>query len=205
MISLGGNVLAHDELAPLLTNVEELTPHIENPKNGDVDAIEESITINGLYRPLYIDQTGTILAGNHTYHAAVGLGATQLPVIRLDVDLDGGRRILLGDNRISDLGRYDDGLLLALLERMDTSETGLAGTGYAEDDMELLRLAGLGAAPQALGHDVTGDLILHGLPLEAIAAFRELPGDDDRDRFLRLVSQADTSDSGLGAAWESVD
>lgn len=187
MIHLGGNVLAHPALEPLLVPVDELRPHTENPKNGDTDAIIESILLNGFYRPLYVTDDGVIIAGNHTYAAALELGAEKLPVIRLGVDYDGARRILLGDNRIADLGRYDDALLLDLLDKL--AETGgLQGTGYTEDDAELLRLAQLAPPPEAPGYDATGDLIIHGLPLAAIAAFRDLPGDDDRDRFLHLVN-----------------
>jgi hypothetical protein len=191
MIHLGGQVLAHDALAPLLVEVDQLRPHSENPKNGDTDAIVESIVVNGLYRPLYVTSDGTILAGNHTYHAALELGAEKLPIIRLDVDLDHARRILLGDNRISDLGRYDDALLLDLLDKLTETAgpNGLDGTGYSVDDQELLRLAQVPPLGETPGYLATGDLIIHGLPLSAIAAFRDLPGEDDRDRFLILVNE----------------
>lgn len=191
MIHLGGDVLAHEALEPLLVDVGDLRPHQENPKNGDTDAIVESIINNGLYRPLYVTSDGTILAGNHTYHAALELGATTLPVIRLDVDTDHARRILLGDNRISDLGRYDDALLLDLLDRLteDAGPDGLSGTGYTVDDAELLRLAQTQPPNGIPGYAATGDLIIHGLPLAAIATFREIPGEDDRDRFLLLVNE----------------
>lgn len=189
MIHLGGEVLAHDDLKGLLVDIDELRPHQENPKNGDTDAIIQSLVVNGMYRPLYVTRDGTILAGNHTYHALLELGATHCPVIRLDVDLDGGRRILLGDNRIADLGRYDDALLLDLLEKLTEEGTqGIDGTGYTVDDLELLRLAQLPPPPETPGYVATGDLIIHGLPLTAIGAFRDIPGEDDRERFLILIN-----------------
>src|SRR5262245_1571138 len=183
---LGGHALAHEELQPLLVDINTLRPHAENPKNGDIDAIVESLTVNGMYRPLYVTDDGVILAGNHTYHALLELGATQAPVIRLHVDGTQARQIMLADNRIADLGRYDDALLLDLLEQLD-ADGALHGTGYTDDDMELLRLAQLDPPPAIEGYTQTGDLIIHGLPLDAIADFHDHPGEDDRDRFLRLL------------------
>ena len=34
-------------------------------RNGDVEAVAESLTVNGQYRPIVVTTDGTILAGNH--------------------------------------------------------------------------------------------------------------------------------------------
>lgn len=136
MIGLGGRARAHDSLGALLEDVEAIRPHPDNPRNGDLDVIAESILVNGLYRPIYVQRsTGMILAGNHTYAAALGLGATKLPVVWLDVDNLLARRILLGDNRIADLGSYDQSQLLDVL-RLVQADEGLLGTGYIDEDVE---------------------------------------------------------------------
>lgn len=82
---------------------------------------------------------GTILAGNHTYAAAMELGWTGLDCHVLDLDPYSveAKRIMLVDNRTSDLGSYDEGLLLGLLEDFDVGD--LAGTGYSPKDVEDLR------------------------------------------------------------------
>lgn len=140
MLHAGGEVFVHPDLAGLLDDdLDHIRPHPRNPRNGDTEAIVESIRANGLYRPLYAQRsTGCILAGNHTYAAALELGATALPVIWLDVDDDRAERIMLVDNRSADLGTYDDGLLVALLRDLDDTEASLLGTGYTEDDLLLL-------------------------------------------------------------------
>jgi hypothetical protein len=191
MIHLGGQVLAHDALAPLLVEVDQLRPHSENPKNGDTDAIVESIVVNGLYRPALRHQRRHHPRREPHLPRSPRTRSQKLPIIRLDVDLDHARRILLGDNRISDLGRYDDALLLDLLDKLTETAgpNGLDGTGYSVDDQELLRLAQVPPLGETPGYLATGDLIIHGLPLSAIAAFRDLPGEDDRDRFLILVNE----------------
>jgi len=139
LIHLGGDVRAHPALRDLLTDPTRLTPHPRNPRNGDTDAIGDSIRHNGLYRPLYVQRsTGHVLAGNHTYQAALELGATLLPVLWLDVDDDEATRILLTDNRTADIGQYDDALLLDVLRDIATHDAGLLGTGYTPDDLDHL-------------------------------------------------------------------
>lgn len=122
----------------------ELKPHPDNPRNGDTDAIAESLRVNGQYRPIVITEDGTILAGNHTYAAAGELGWDTLDAVVLAIDPHSteAKRIMLADNRTADLGRYDDGLLAGLLALLDDAEGGLLGTGYDADDLaDLRRLA----------------------------------------------------------------
>jgi hypothetical protein len=55
----------------------------------------------------------------------------ELDVIELDVDDDAARRIVLADNRTSELGSFD---MEALTELLDSLDGDLAGTGYDDDD-----------------------------------------------------------------------
>lgn len=114
---------------------DAVTVHPENPRRGDVDAIAESIDANGLYRPVIVQEsTGHILAGNHTYLAAVQHGEEEIPVVYLDVNTEQARRIMLADNRHADLGDYDDEMLTAVLNSLPDLE----GTGYTDDDLQAL-------------------------------------------------------------------
>lgn len=135
----------HIEHAPWNT----LRPHPRNPRNGDTDAIAASLEANGQFRPIVVARDGTVLAGNHTYAAAGSLGWDTIAVVRLDLDPESpeAERIMLADNRTSDLGRYDDQALLGLLR--DVGD--LTGTGYTEDD-----LADLAAILDFHSHNVPG-------------------------------------------------
>jgi hypothetical protein len=142
MLDLGGalgyRVQAHPALEPLLVDIQNITPHPENPHNGDVDAIMESIRASGVYRPLWVQvSTGRILGGNHTYAALMELGADRAPVVWLDVDDDEALRILLKDNKLAELGGYDDGMLAALLVQVQDTG-GLLGTGWTNDGLDAL-------------------------------------------------------------------
>ena len=146
-------VRIHDSLLPLLVPADQVRPHPQNARNGDTDAIGESMRENGVYRPVYAQRsTGHILAGNHTYASLLEAGHDQVPVLWLDVDNDQALRILLADNRTADLGRYDDALLAETLQVLGD----LAGTGYDEHDLSDL-LASLQAPDLDDLHDDVGD------------------------------------------------
>lgn len=129
----------HESLDPLLRDIETIGQYPKNPRAGDIAAIAESMEINGMYRPVYVQKsTGHILAGNHTYAAALSLGATKIPVVELDVDDNTAARIVLADNRTADLGEYDTSQLVELLELVGIEDS-LLGTGYNAFDLEALK------------------------------------------------------------------
>lgn len=119
--------------------LSELEPHTSNPRRGNVDTIAESLMKNGQYKPI-VAARGVIIAGNHTFHAASTLGWDTVAVVELDIDPEGpeAMRIMLADNRTSDLGFYDDSDLLDVLERL-AADGDLSGTGYLDDDLTDLR------------------------------------------------------------------
>lgn len=117
--------------------LDQLVLYPGNPRVGNVDALMESLAVNGPYQPVIVQRsTRHVLAGNHTVKAARNLGWDSLPVRWLDVDDDQARRIVLADNGTSDLASYDDAALLALLDDLDGD---LAGTGWDDDSLDALR------------------------------------------------------------------
>lgn len=132
-----GLVRYHDDLTPMLVPTDDIHPHPDNPNNGDVEAVADSILTNGMYRPLYAHRpTGNILAGHATYHACLALGADVVPVLWLDVDDTVATKILLADNKIAALAVTDPALELALLAMLTDD---LTGTGYTDSDLALLQ------------------------------------------------------------------
>lgn len=118
--------------------VERLIPHPENPRRGNVDAVVESIRANGFYGALVVQRsTCHVLAGNHRLLAATQLGMTKVPVAWVDCDDETARRILVADNRSSDLAVWDDAALAALLRDIGDSG-GLDGTLFSDDELDRL-------------------------------------------------------------------
>lgn len=120
--------------------IDSVSPHPDNPREGDVGAIAESLLEHGQYRPIVVQSsTRRILAGNHTWRAAKSIGWSQIDAVGVDVDDEQALRILLVDNRASDLGNYDDRALVALLTDLaQQTDGGLVGTGYDGDALDRL-------------------------------------------------------------------
>ncbi len=113
--------------------VDSIRPHPENPRKGNVEVIEESISANGFYGACVVQASSRyILAGAHRWKAAKARGAKTLPVLLVEVDDATARRIVLADNRANDLAGYDDAALAAAL-RAAQDDGGLYGTGFDDD------------------------------------------------------------------------
>ncbi len=120
------------------TPLSALTPHPDNPRQGDVGAIVESIETNGWVGTLVAQcSTSYVLAGNHRLQAATAVGLDKVPVHWIDVDDATARRIMIADNRTSDLATYDDAALTALLVELAMKDD-LTGTAFDGDDVDQL-------------------------------------------------------------------
>ena len=117
-------------------DVTTIKTHPANPRRGDLDVIKDSISVNGFYGSVVVNKrTSHILAGNHRYLAAKALGYDKVPVTWVDVGEHEEKRILTADNRTSELGGYDEAILVDLLKEL-SDEGMLEGTGYGADDLE---------------------------------------------------------------------
>jgi len=129
-----------------MVDASDLRTHPRNPRHGNLGSIAESVRVNGFYGALVVQKsTRYILAGNHRFLGGKQAGITAFPVLWVDVDDRAAERILLVDNRTSDLAEYDDTALAALLKEL-AEQGALLGTGYAGADVEAL-LAEVGAPP----------------------------------------------------------
>ncbi len=152
----------HESVRDLLVPIENVRQADRNPNAGDVEAIAESIEVNGYVVPVIARRdTHEIIAGNHRYAALHSLGATQIPVIWVDMTDEQATRYLIADNRTTRLGTDDIGLLVELLDELSDSELNLFGTGYDADALE--RLHELATEPLSLddlmGHQEGPDAV----------------------------------------------
>jgi ParB-like chromosome segregation protein Spo0J len=129
-----------DGIKSLLDNIErvainDVQPHPNNPRIGDVGIIADSLRENGQFRPLVI-QTDTkfIIAGNHTWLGARSLGWTKIDVTYVDVDDDEAERIMLADNKTAMAGGFDDEILARIL----ASRKDLRGTAYDKGEVDAI-------------------------------------------------------------------
>lgn len=142
--------------------LDELTPYPGNAKRGDVVGILASLRRNAQYRGLVVRQVENgplvVLAGNHTMQALAAHGAGPCgqtvhvgdqeqpcgvcagqpwdPAARCEIitcDDSDARRINLADNRLAELGTYDNDALIELLSSLDGD---FDGTGFNEADLD---------------------------------------------------------------------
>lgn len=119
--------------------IDEIQPHPRNVREGDLGVIIESLKAHGQYQSLTVQQsTGNIIRGNHTWRAMKELGYDKVAVTYIDVPDDVALRIMLVDNRSSDLASYDDRALTELLVELTSTMEGLQGTGFDGDDLDEL-------------------------------------------------------------------
>jgi site-specific DNA-methyltransferase (adenine-specific) len=141
----GGETWTGNEaLRPTLVPLEQLRAHPRNPRRGAVDEIRKSLRRFGQQRPVLALPDGTIVAGHHVWRAAVAEGWSHLAIVRSDLSEREVEAYLVADNRLADLGLYDEAALAELLAEIDDSIDGLVGTGYARDELDelLAQLAG---------------------------------------------------------------
>jgi ParB-like chromosome segregation protein Spo0J len=138
-----------------LVSADDIRPHPRNPRHGNLEVIAESIAENGFYGFCVVQKsTGWILAGNHRFRAATEIcGFSEVPVVWIDCDDATAAKILVADNRTSDVAVYDNEQLTALLHEFSAGD-GLVGTGFDDDD-----LANLDATLEEWEQDL-GDLDL---------------------------------------------
>lgn len=125
-----------------IVSVEDLTPFPGNARRGDLAVLRESLRVHGQYRDIVVQEsTGYILAGNHTYLAAVAEGIPEVGATFIDVDDEQARKIVLVDNRSNDVAGYDIPTLADLINSVGDLE----GTGFDDKALEEV-MAALGAA-----------------------------------------------------------
>ena len=201
-----GDSVAHNitkELVKLAKPIDSVQPHPRNVRQGDVGAIATSLEINGQYRPIVVHKTtSNILAGNHTYKAAVSLGWTEIAITFVDCTDDEALKILLADNKANDLASYDDSALADLLQDL-VGGAGLDGTLYELSDLDdliaLLEPPNLDDLISDIGeHDDNDDFtgvikVRVGLSVYERwqNTYGELAGDTDDERILSLLNGYD--------------
>jgi hypothetical protein len=115
--------------------IRDLVPYPGNPRQGDVGLLTTLLRAHGQYRPIVVNRRNNrVLAGNHLMEAAKQLGWERIGVSWVDADADTEKRIVLVDNRASDLASYDMEALGRLVA--GTGAAGIEAAGYSLGDLD---------------------------------------------------------------------
>ena len=168
----------------------ELLDHPDNPREGDDDAVADSIDVNGFYGVILAQRsTRRILFGHTRRRNLVAAGATTGPVMWIDVDDERARKILLADNRTAELARWMPGKLADVLSAMGAD---IAGSGFTVADVAVAIAQAADAADADRHYDASriGSVLVIHAPVEVVERFRALPGDSDLARLTGLLDHA---------------
>jgi len=144
--------------APLLPGriehwpLARLRPYARNAKTHSADQVTKiaaSMAEFGWTVPCLVAADGELIAGHGRVLAAAQLGLAEAPVIVLDHLTEAQRRAYrIADNRLTELGGWDDVLLVEELRELMAEDFDLGLIGIPEDELDaLLHDAGVDRAP----------------------------------------------------------
>jgi hypothetical protein len=134
-----------EDLHSLARPLSDLHLLDRNPRRGDVEAVARSYERFGQRKPIVARRDGTIIAGNHQYQAAQRLGWSHIAVVTVDDNDAEATAFALADNRIAELGDYDNVILGQLIAEV------------REFDHDLFTATGWAATEEILGSEFFAD------------------------------------------------
>lgn len=110
-------------------------------------AIGESLERFGYQKPVVVDPSGVVVAGNGTVEAARKLGWTHAPVVR--TNLEGRARVAfaIADNRLGELSEWDESRLVSQLGPGGGVDP--AVVGFSQAEIQRLTVALNPSAPES--------------------------------------------------------
>lgn len=128
-----------------MINPLSLVPYDKNPRKHDkgVEELIESIKRHGWTVPILIDQKNRIIAGHGRLMAAKRMNRLTVPCVRTEVSEKEYLEIMLEDNKIAALSKWDKNLhreVMELLQGLDSAIESIPGYD-AEDIDKIFNLA----------------------------------------------------------------
>ena len=131
-----------EELQVVYVPIKELTHDPQNARKHDeknLQSIIASLVEFGQRKPIVALPDGTVVAGNGTLEAATRLGWETIAVAYTPWDDEQkARAYAIADNRSGELASWDETILAATLQSLDTDV--LLATGFDTDDLAELSL-----------------------------------------------------------------
>ena len=119
-----------------------LQPYAKNAKAHGADQVAKiaaSMAEFGWTVPCLVAEDGELIAGHGRVLAATQLGLTEAPVIVLGHLTEAQRRAYrIADNKLTELGTWDEALLSAELQELLAEDFDLSLIGFAEAELEQL-------------------------------------------------------------------
>jgi len=122
--------------------IEGLFPYVNNSRthsDEQVAQVAASIKEFGFTNPVLVDKDNMIIAGHGRMKAAMRLGLTEVPCIRLDHLNDFQKKAyIIADNKLALNAGWDDELLRLELGQLNDDGFDLSLTGFDDDELSKL-------------------------------------------------------------------
>ena len=122
--------------------LDRLKPYARNAKTHDVHQVAKiaaSMAEFGWTVPCLVAADGELIAGHGRVLAATQLGLAEAPVIVLDHLTEAQRRAYrIADNKLTEMGGWDEALLLEELRGLMAEDFDLGLIGIPEDELDAL-------------------------------------------------------------------
>lgn len=170
-----------DEIRIEYVSFEEISKWPRNPKDHDLHELRKSFNRWGFIKPVLIDEGTKLLVAGHGRIEALGIlkagehdppkgvkvenGTWKVPVLRgvKFADQNEAEAFLLADNRLGEIGGWDQDLLTEMLGELVDVDNALDGMGYdIVDVMEMMGepLEGEEGTSPSLGEDSTKEFLV---------------------------------------------
>lgn len=126
-------------MAPLIVKTVPIASLTIDPANArkhpekNLDAIRGSLARFGQQKPIVVDSSNVVRAGNGTLEAARSLGWTEIAVIVSDLAGAEMQAFAIADNRTAELATWDDEVLQATLAALGQEDQALLAACGFED------------------------------------------------------------------------
>lgn len=107
----------------------------------NLDAIKASLARFGQQKPIVVDASGIVRAGNGTLEAARALGWNEVAIVRTPLKGSEATAYAIADNRTADLAEWDDVSLAETLRALQSEDFDLNAVGFTDEEVDEL-LAG---------------------------------------------------------------
>ncbi len=122
--------------------VDELIPYIKNSKKhpvNQINLIASSIKSFGFINPIIVDKDNEIIAGHGRLLAAKKLGLEKVPIVRVEhLTPAQVKAYRIADNKLAELGEWDEELLKIELSELKELEFDLNLTGFSDEELDEL-------------------------------------------------------------------
>lgn len=113
----------------------------KNPKRhpeAQVKDLVRSIKRFGWGAPLLARPNGELIAGHGRLEAAKQLGLQKVPVRWMNLDPTEAHLLALADNKLTEIGEWDDVLVREILEAAKLEGAEIDGLGWSDEDLSKL-------------------------------------------------------------------